>query len=169
MAVGVPVNFDGTNDHLIRGATLTGAVDGKVGLVSFWYRDLGAAGALRRILHIAATTAVRFSIYRDTTDTFLVVGRLSTTDVLNVTFGSPGADTNWHHVLISFNLANASQRAVYIDGANASPTWNTYTDSNIDFNANTANIGHSTSGAQKWNGDLAELYFHTPASWFRHN
>jgi hypothetical protein len=166
MAVGSPVNFDGTNDYLTRGGILTGAVDGKIGLISFWYRDLGAAGASRRVFHIAATTSVRFSVSRSAGNVLQLIGRLTTSDVLNATFGSPGADTNWHHVIISFNLANSSERAIYLDGVNASPTWNTYTDSLIDFNANVANVGNAVAGGEKWNGDLAELFFHTPATWF---
>ena len=38
-----PVNFDGTNDYLTRGATLTGAADSKLMTISVWVRRTRSA------------------------------------------------------------------------------------------------------------------------------
>ena len=49
MAVGVPVNFDGTNDYERRAAALTGMANGKIGLFGTWFRFLGTGQTSRFI------------------------------------------------------------------------------------------------------------------------
>ena len=172
MAVGVPVNFDGTNDRLHRGAgnQLTGMADGKIVLFSTWLRILGGGGTLRRLLVFTSTLGTtRFSIHCASGDEFNVTGFNSTpTQILSAVATGTPTDTDWHHLLVSIDMASTSNRAVFLDGTAMSMTWSTYTDDTIDWVPTSPNcgVGATPSNVARWNGDLAELYFHTPASYF---
>ena len=66
-------------------------------------------------------------------------------------------DTNWHHLLWSFDLADTGARHFYFDNAPASP-WSTYADDAINFAAPDLGIGDYPTGANPWNGDMADVW-----------
>lgn len=170
MAVGVPVNFDGTNDFLTRDAALTGSADGKIFLLSCWLRVLGGSGTARRIITFTTGASTsRLTINFNASDNIGMTGRDSAAALILDGSFTPPADTDWHHILISVDLGNASNRAIYVDGTLSSPTWSTYVDAIIDLVPTTtpnATIGSTPNGAALFVGDLAELFFDTPATWF---
>ena len=51
MAVGVPVNFDGTNDWLITRGACSAAADSKIFLISAWVRTWRCRGCSTNIHH----------------------------------------------------------------------------------------------------------------------
>lgn len=169
-----PVNFDGTNDNCNLAATVTGIADGAIILFSTWFRILGGAGVNRRLFTLSSGNNPRLSVHCGSNDNLAITGRNSAnTTILNgeITTGSP-ADTDWHHLFIYLNMASASERAILLDGADAAPTWHTYDTAEVlDLSITatpTCKVGAATSGgvdAFRWNGDMADFYFTTPASW----
>ena len=62
-------------------------------------------------------------------------------------------DGDWHHVAFWADMADTGNRGLYIDDADASPTWNTYTDSTLGMGFRYANIFNRYDGFYQ-NGDL---------------
>jgi hypothetical protein len=156
-----PVNFDGTNDSLTRGGGLTGIADGNIILFSCWFRRTGGFGATERIFSIYAnfgtTPATRLRVVFDPNDLIEIAGfNSSGTNILN-------ADAQ-----ADFNLSNSAQRHIYIDGVLDSTIWTIY---NIAQTLDLAPTDPETivgrgSTVERLQGDLADVYFTTPASWF---
>jgi hypothetical protein len=73
----------------------------------------------------------------------------------NVTVGN----TAWHHLLWSFDLANTGTRHLYLDdvAVGGSP-WATYTNDVINFAAANLGIGATPTGANRFNGDMADVW-----------
>lgn len=156
------VTFDGTNDYLTRGADLTTSADSGLATGSFWIRRAGGNGTLQ-VIYCAIDSAgsCRYQIDLNTSNQIHVKGNSSGggTLRLDVTSGTTITDTNWHHVMYSFDLTSADKRHLYIDGADASPTWGTYSTGNaIEFTRSEHSIGAFTNGNSKLNGDLADFY-----------
>jgi len=167
-AVGaVPINFNAST-YLLRGAAPTNLADSKIVLVSCFFRVAGGANAERRILSIKVGTSSRYAIDVSAANVIAMIGRnASGTTILNAagttTFAAGAA---WHHVLASFDLASSSNRGVYIDGVSESMTWNSYTNDTLDLLGATPECAIGTfDGTLNWNGDLANLFFHTPAAY----
>lgn len=152
------VNFDGTNDYLSRGADLTGNADSKLWSGSFWWRRAatgfswvyhgngGAAGAQTWHILFNVSEQVAFS-----------AENAAGAGILSITTSAIADTTNWHHVMWSFDLANASNRHVYVDGV-SDITVATYTDDTMNFTETNHFIGARTDAAQKYNGDLADFW-----------
>lgn len=148
-------HFDGSTTYLTRGGDLTGNGDSKVVGGGFWFRRTGGTGATRVIY---SNTSDRFQISFNTANRLRFLGRnTSGTTILDLNANTQITDTNWHHVIFSFDMANAANRYVYIDDAQETLNVTTYTDANIDFTRTNHAVGATTTGANKYNGDLAEL------------
>ena len=166
-----PVFFDGTNDWLDRGGALTGLADGQIVLFSAWFRVTGGAGTERRIFTIKSGTSSRFTVLLTPSNALSVIGRSNSgVSILDVT-GPLFTDTNWHHFILSCNLGDVGQRAFYIDGVSVTPTWNAYSGVNLDLDpVGTPEVlvgaFNQPGSLFRWNGDLAELYFITPGTWW---
>lgn len=160
-------DFDGTNDYVRKGSALSGAVDGKQLLLSKWLRLDGGDGATQELFNLTTTaggTTRRFGGFRNSANRFsFIAANAAGTTILNVTpaGGTITADGNWHHFAMSIDLSDTAKRHIYLDGADISVAWATYTDDSIDFDgANDCQVGvRGTSN--KLNGCMAELFFHT--------
>jgi len=159
----VGTNFDGSNDYLARGADLTGLSDGKVGTCAFWFR-VNNSGSNLRVMNSqvgGGGTAGQFLVQRiNSSNTIRVRGfNSSNTEILTLisTIAIVDAD-HWHHCMASFDLANSAGH-LYIDGVNVLASSPTLTNDNIDWANGNWFIGSDENGNNKWNGDLAELYF----------
>ena len=155
-------DFDGTNDYMTRGAGLDGAADSKTGIMSVWCRVDGGDGAVRDILTAATTVAggaIRFEIGIDTANKFFVVGRNSAaTAILSLTSSAHLAGATWFHVLMSWNLATAGARSVYVNDTDETSQV-TFTDDTIDYTWADWGIGAGPDASAKFNGCMAEFYF----------
>lgn len=164
----VPINFNGST-YLGRGGALTNLADGKIVLVSCFFRVAGGAGAERRIMSIKAGTSTRFVLNVSTANVISMLGRDSgAATILNANATTTfAAGSAWHHVLVSFDLASTSNRGVYVDGVAETVTWGTYnTAGTLDLLGTTPETLIGTfDGTLSWNGDLANLFFHTPAAY----
>lgn len=98
------VDFDGTNDYLLRGGPLTSVVDGRQGIISFWFRVDGGDGTTRRFTSNYSTSAsINFTL--NTGNAWNLVVQDITTS-LNFAFRSSttyATDTAWHHLVSSWD------------------------------------------------------------------
>ena len=152
------VNFDGSNDYLTRGADLTGLTNGKVGSCSFWFKVEGSNGANLRVMN-SASSGGQFLIQRNTDNTIRVRGfNAAGSEILTLPSSSTyTADNKWHHCMASWDLANTTGH-LYIDGVDDLGSATTTNDT-IDWTNGNWYIGSDDAGSNKWNGDLAELWW----------
>jgi hypothetical protein len=166
-----PVNFDGTNDYAEITTNLTGAADGQIFLISCWFRILGGAGTVRRIFSIISTSSSRLALSIAATNVVRLEGRgTAGALILGSVLGPTPTTDVWHHIAISGSMASTALRSFYYDGVAQTPTWGAWASSNIDFSVLTTpivNIGRYVAATpEMFNGDLADLYFTTPAAYF---
>jgi hypothetical protein len=159
--VGLAIDMDGSNDSLTRASNLTGASDGKTFTASFWiWIDAYVSNAA--IFEFNASGSLRFSVTLNASNQIAVGARDSTnTSILNanVTSPSPIALRTWNHVLISCDMANSSNRAIYINDVAATVNWGTYTNAQIAFSQATAlGVGSTSGGSDKFDGRLAAAF-----------
>ena len=146
-----PVNFNGST-RLTRGGALTGVSDSKVWSGSVWLR-LASTAAFMRAFN-ALNDAYQLLFFNPAALVFFgknVGGSVILRADLTV------GDTNWHHLLWSFDLADTGARHFYMDDASASP-WSTYTNDAISFATSDLGIGDYPTGANPWNGDMADVW-----------
>lgn len=153
------VDFDGTNDYMLRGAGLTGAADGSQGTISFWFRLDGGDAATQYFL---ANAADKVFVRRTAGNLINIQAGPSTGGaLLNIsTVATYATSATWRHFLASWNLATAGARFIYV-GDVADLTVTTFTNGTIDYTDTNWAIGATAAGASKLNGCLAELFFHT--------
>jgi len=153
-------DYDGTNDFASRGAGLTGAADGKVGIVSFWVRLDGGDGSSQHILQTLTVASILFQRFSD--DKFYIICRK--TDLTNIMLVASNTTyttaDGWIHVLASWNLATPEAH-LFINNINDEAAGSTETDDTIDYTAADWFIGANNAGAAKLNGCLSEFYLNT--------
>jgi hypothetical protein len=161
--LGTSTEFDGVSDYLSRSSDLVGNSDGKTFTFSAWlYSNLVSSGG-RIVMGDATGGFNRFGITWNSSDTIALYGANSSgTTVLSVTIpasGVVGPMNTFTHLLISVDLTNVSNRYVYINDQLVTATWNTYTNSDIDFTLDAGwFIGSNTGGGSYFDGRLAHLY-----------
>lgn len=148
-------DFDGSNDWGSRGADLTGAADGKVGILSCWFWfDATAAD----MIIFAANTESPVLKWDDGDDRVeLTIENTSGTQRLIFHAGTSISTGVWHHILCSWNVASAGTGRVYLD--DAAGTVALYTDNTLDYTGANWGVGALPAGSGKLNGRLGELYF----------
>lgn len=153
--------FDGT-DMMALGAGLTGASDGKTGIISCWIRPTLPAGY---DIFAGATTAggttYRVALYRDagTPGGINVILRNAAGTNILVALAVIGYYTllNWVHLLIAWDLA-AGTFQFYVCDNDGAPSITTNTNDNVDYTLGDWYIGKGLLGAG-YDGDIAEFYF----------
>lgn len=147
-----PVNFDGTNDWLLRGGALSGASDVVSGTISAWFRlSVAGQGTQRSIINSQASRIrlVYFATnageirFRDASSVSTIAANLPTV-----------TNTNWHHVILT---TNGTSGQCFFDGQSgtlsASPT-----NVAIDWTLTDFSIGATITGAEVYSGDLADVW-----------
>ena len=157
-------NFDGTNDYMTRGGTLTGAADASGGTISAVLTfAAGGDGVRQRILNAAnasvifeRTAAARFQMFV-TNDGGTITYTISNNTAISSANGCV-------HIVMSWDAnaaAGAKPEHVYLNGVSDKGT---ITDAgvafNVDYTATDWGIGaRASDGADKLNAELAELWF----------
>ena len=151
------VNFDGTNDYMLRGSDMTGSVDGKTGTVSYWLKLNGGDGNLQIVFRSGAGFV---DTRREVANTITVGGTNSVgAQILLLTStGTYTASTGWVHVLASWNLATAFGK-LYVNDVDVTAGGATLTNDTIDYTQTDWACGARTSGDFKLNAELADLWF----------
>lgn len=148
------INFDGTNDYLLRGAGLTGASDGKQGTVSVWLKT-AAAGATE----IIGATGNALRVYMTGTERFEITAENSVgLNILQIQTTVRVDDDTWHHLIATWDLSTVGKRHMYLDDVFNLAEAN-FVDDTIDYTVADWSIGARVGGAGKWNGCLADLWF----------
>ncbi len=149
------VTFDGSSDYLSNTANLTGVVDSKLVSGSLWIKTTQTpAGA--ELAGILGMSGPLFAVLLNSSGNIYILGKApSTTTILEMTSSIVVNDDAWHHILFSADMANPSNRHLYIDGANVlSGAPSTHLDSVIDFTTSSMVGG----GALRYNGDMSEVW-----------
>ena len=124
------VSFDGATDYLARTSDLTGNSDGKTFTFSAW---VYAASNNSTILWTTdgSNQGIKVNINNRV---IAISARSGGTTVLGTSVStSQVVENTWYHVLWSIDLANSSNRYCYINDVAVSPSFGTYTNSNISF------------------------------------
>lgn len=149
-------DFDGTNDHMTRGAGLSGAADSKSGIFSVWARLDGGDGATIFLLNSNGFS----QFYRANTNVFifqLVNAALSF--VLDLrTSATYLAGATWLHILASWDLATPGASHLYVNDVSDKNVV-TFTNDTIDYTDTNWWISLFNGSGNRFNGALAEFYF----------
>lgn len=156
------IDFDGTNDYLSRSSDLVGNADGKTFTFSAWvwmvsesstktiYNSFeGANGLIVHLLTNDTTYSVTFQAY-NSVGTRILLAHTGAIAFTGFTF---------LHIVGSFDMANTSDRSVYINDVAQSITYTVYTNSTIDFTKSNHAFGAMAHGAgDKHKGRLSNVF-----------
>ena len=158
--------FDGSADALTTTNT-SGFADNKLMTISLWFKPdtagtnsrlVGAAGPGHTtsqgrfsLQDIGGNWGLRFFIKNDINSP---LGQFAEFDMsLN------NDDTTWYHFMLSFDLANSSNRHTYLDNVSQGVSWSTYTDENIPWLSLDFSLGANGTGASnRYSGALQEVW-----------
>ncbi len=159
------VNFDGTNDYLTRGAGLSGATDGKKGIVSFWSKWGIDDEAFRIVLvgnyPAGGSPGLGLNIYRLSQLSMFVDGyNAAGTRILAIrstpSYAFQIVD-GWRHFMASWDLSLGLAH-LYVDGEEALAGSPILTDDTIDYTQSEWVIGAGTDASSKMNCCMSDLY-----------
>lgn len=153
-------SFDGTNDYLARGAGLTGAADGKLGIFACKFKMLGGDGVTQRLASNRTTAlGARFNIDRGSDNLILLRGT-DTGGTLNMFIKNTTAitaDGNYHTLLASWDIGTDDNHMYLDDASEISVT--TSDNTNIDHTVGNFGIGADVDPiGNKLNADVNVMY-----------
>jgi hypothetical protein len=153
------IDFDGTNDYLSRSSDLVGNADGKTFTFSVWfYPDNDTTGYL---YEINTGSGYSFEISNNGGGILMRGKTAGGTEILRAeeNVGQKFANQTFYHLLISIDMADSSNRHIYLnDEPYGSVQWTTYTDGAINFTASNHGIGARAAGTAGQKGRLAGVY-----------
>jgi hypothetical protein len=160
---GNKADFNGTTGYLSRTSTLSGVSDGKTFSSSFWINFDSATSAPTLLSVASTTTTYRFRIFLNASRNLCVLAYNSAGSmIIDATSALVLSTGTNYYVQLSCDLANASNRSIYINGSLDATTWATYTNDSINFSALYGAIGARPDGTVSlYDGRLSELYFST--------
>ena len=161
---GNKANFNGTTGYLSRTSALSGVSDGKTVSGSFFVIFDTISTNIRIFCETSGTSSRLFFTRTAANALNIVVTNSAGTNVLSVsTPASTFAATTLYSVHFCFDLTNAANRYVYVNGISQSLTVNTYTNDNMYFSGDNWVIGALYTGTyqQFLDGKLSEFYFTT--------
>ena len=152
----IGVSFDGANDYLSRSSDLTNNSDSKTCTFSAWVY-LVVTGE-QQMLYSTDSGDSGFKIYLQTSRLLGIEAFDASSRALQAQNSIQIPVATWTHILVSMDMANTSNRHVYInDIADGSVTWSTYNDKTIDFTRSTHKVGFEGS-ARYVKGRLAGVF-----------
>jgi|10_taG_2_1085330.scaffolds.fasta_scaffold08145_3 hypothetical protein len=166
-------DFDGQTNYLERTSELSNVSDAKTFTLSFfiypspmWHTTTDGGANQSFFWCGTATTTSRSFMRYDTSSSVsgnmkFYLRQSSGTDALVLTINVPVA--TWTNVLVSVDLANASNRYVYLNDVDVSTNtdivdWDTYTDANIDWTVDYTRFGKMHSTQQWFQGRLSHFF-----------
>lgn len=155
------VQFDGSTDYLARGTDFTGAADSKLWTVNFLiYVSSNLTGIVLGGKNEGYQVAFN-------SNNLTIIGKSSATTRLQVSVASALTLSQWNHVVMSVDMSDTGKRHLYINDADASPTWSTYSNNVIDFTQSNHFVGAwdvSGSFSDYITAGLGEIY-HAPGQY----
>ncbi len=149
-------DLDGSADYLSK-ASITGIADGKqVTFACSLNTDTVATDEWVFAIYAGAS---RFEVLFES-GALRVRGRdTGLTDVLNATYAGFSANRNYQ-IVFSCDLTDTNKRHLIVNGTSVSPTWATYSNTNIDLTTSDYSVGARTT-TPTWDGRLGNVFFHT--------
>jgi hypothetical protein len=149
------IDLDGTNDYFSRASDFTGNADGKTFTFSAWIYPQTVA-AFQMIYRVKDAY---FYVALNASNQLAILGlNAAGVTILSASVAVIPPIQTAAHVLISIDLANASNRSVYINDVAQTVTWTTYTNDSIDFTRTAHAVGATDVGAAPFKGRLAHVY-----------
>ena len=151
------VDFDASNDFMLRGGDLTGNADGQEGTLSVWFRIDGTDGS-RIAISTTSSSRVNFR-RRSTSNAFQIeLENTSGTAILDMeTSAALTASSTWRHILASWDLS-VPVAHLFLDGVNDEAGGSTETDDTIEYTRSEHSVGATGGGGDKWDGCISEFY-----------
>ena len=152
--VGTSTEFDGANDYLSRSSDLAGNSDGKTFTFSVWGYFTGNG----TLIDLGPFGEGAY-IYVSSTYLFVQAYNASNTKILEFYYNGVPKNT-WANIQFSIDLANTSNRHVFLDDVEVTSgvTWSTYTNDSINFTTASSKVGDTANANGKMNGRLAHCY-----------
>lgn len=156
------VTFDGSSDYL-RHTSSTGFTDGKQITVSYWVYPYSVTGYQGMVWDFGNARYSQGShSYINGSGGRLIGLRNSSNSYILRFDASTGTFTanEWHHVLVSVDLATNSKQ-IYVNDTAASGTWSDYSNDNIDLTRTGYTIADGSDvsyGPDRLNADLANFW-----------
>ncbi len=152
------VNFNGST-YAKRNAALTGSVNGKKGLLSYWFTT-GGDNQGGTVITNDANSLVSFAVGEPAAGR-ATIGGLNTSGgvILAASTAAVAAHNVWHHFMVAWDL-NTLTLKMYIDNVDVTPTTGiTKLNQIIAYNRLNWAIGAAVDGTSKYLGNLSEIYF----------
>jgi hypothetical protein len=148
--------FDGSNDYLLRGGGLTGAVDSKLLTLFFWmYYDVTPGVGYRFFTSTGSLIGVTVNSSNEFNFLFTKVGGAT---AVSATASQTVTAATWTAVMISIDLTQ-NRVQIYFGDTDASPTSPTISVADIDFTHADWGIAANVDGTLKLDGRMSEFWF----------
>ena len=155
--------FDGANDFLRKTTNLTGIVDSKVGLLSFWLNVEGVEGTTRNIIigQDGASTIMRARLLSDETLRIILRQAGNQTVLRMATSRTIVGTDGWVHILASWDLNAATAREeFYVNDTDETSVSVGPVDAAVVYtNVDEWTISANQDDLLKLTGCLAQVYF----------
>ncbi len=145
-------DLDGANDFLSRSSDFSGNADSKTFTFSGWVYN-SATGVIYSI------TSNQFHFFINGDGFNLTANNAATSLILNASINVGVPLATFSHILISIDLADSGNRAVYINDVLTTVTWSTYVNDSIDFTKADHAVGANTAGGSPLLGRLSDVFF----------
>lgn len=156
------VDYDGSTNYLLRGAGLTGAVDGAQGILSAWVRFDGGDGSVLRLLNNSVGTVV-VGKRADNKIVVEVYNAAASSILIFATVNTYTASATWLNILASWDIgfgAGSKLSNLYItDISDKNVDTDLGVASVVDYTASDWSVGATTAIGAFFNGCVAEVYF----------
>tara|TARA_Y100000034_G_scaffold111530_1_gene144684 strand:- start:222 stop:1022 length:801 start_codon:yes stop_codon:yes gene_type:complete len=146
-------HFDGSTTHIARGAELSGNVDTKVGVVSFWINHTGGNGTARTVFQ---TSGGNFKLALNASNFYSITGYQSGLKLALTSTTAWTEAKGWHHVLLAWDLATPEAH-MYVNGVDDEAS-STEVDSTVDYTGGDFFFGASSNPHQWITADVADVY-----------
>lgn len=147
------VTFETPTDELNAGANLTGVTDCKQMTISTWFKRNTGIGGNLNVIYDTSESGTFFGITDNSDSRIYFIDD----NVVRIGAQTPITDTNWHHIMLSFDLTDPAKAHVYLDG-NSEPYITEYVDTPMNLVAADHLIANTNSGGLRWEGDIADLW-----------
>jgi hypothetical protein len=154
------IDFDGSNDYLLRSTALTGGVDATTFTFSAFVYEIATVS--RRILSFADG---RFWV--SMTQTAIDMEGYDSSGTLRFSLSLSLPQTNnlnqFLNILVSVDLANTANRRVYINDVDrtSSTSFSPYANAALDFTGINNTVAAASDGSTKFQGRLSNVFFDT--------
>ncbi len=155
------VDFDGTNDYMLRSSDLTGNANSKLGIINGWFRIDGGASTARTIYSSSDSSANPFLFSITSGGKFNLLGKnTSSGNIMGAqSVATYAVSSAWIHVLASWDLATATVN-MYINNVSDCNVLAS-SDELVDCTHTSHAIGalDSTPFANRFHGAMADFYY----------